>query len=330
MRRQLKIWVFGITFLLTGCTSQIANRIETYSPMRNMQPSFFDDMLGKEHCYKADSSCLDYLSFGNAEYQVGGEQQPFDSFQWSLTLNEAAFDDVEFKFPTLGPTAPVIFLFPGYGMTATAAMVPAGLYFRSLGFHVVAMPGPTEQRPFQFGLGGVEHALELATAQFTEQALYAYSVSMGVLALTEFERQLNAHNRALEAAIVSAPMVDFRANAATLFSAQRAQDWRYRWIGNESFDSALDEIFIRTQMNERNLQLVERLPLLPRRTLVISAENDKIAPPDELAALLEDWPAQLVELGDMGHIMLGFANQQVRDVMGDWLSENDLLPPQPQ
>lgn len=300
-----KRFVYALCCLtLLACShSYIANELEHYDVLASEQGVVLQQRIALE---------TDHLKI---QAQLG---QAIER-RYCFSVDHCVFYQ-DYAFQPLGQKqAPVLFLFPGYGMNSWLTLLAVGTWFHSLGFHVVSLPGPTEISPFDFGRSSAKLALALIDDEFSDRALYAYSYSMGSVALTELQRHLKTRGKSLQAAIVTAPLLSFQEGALTTFLQQRQSNLQLRLIRRKVFEQGVQRVLQNAQVSDQELNFRYRSQWLPPQSLLIASATDTLSPYQELMKLsLTQFTWLYVEQAK--HIELSWLTPELRGEVKAWLA----------
>ncbi|WP_185960733.1 serine aminopeptidase domain-containing protein [Aliidiomarina halalkaliphila] len=273
--------------LLTGCASVIERKMTTdvYN-VRGMQ-EITERFAENQGRYCNQDGCAHFLD-------LTGEL-PLENFSWRLNLSFREGDrDIDiseegrFEFPPeTDADKPLVIIFPGYGTSSMSGAAPLGMHFRALGYPVLVNAGPTEHPPFEFGLHGLSALVEYIAREFPERPVITAGVSMGALAVTEFNRIQSESGHDVRGTILVAPMLDFESAAKAMFSEIRDDRWIMRGVPQRSFDTALQRVLDRSPVERHELRLENRIRYLPENSLILLSNSDSIVPYQEVLNLFE-------------------------------------------
>lgn len=273
--------------LLTGCASIIEHKMTTdVHNVRGMQQ--ITERFSENHVrYCNQEGCANFLD-------LSGEL-PLEGFSWRANLSFREGDSIidlseegRFEFPSeTEADKPLVIIFPGYGTSSMSGAAPLGMHFRALGYPVLVNAGPTEHPPFEFGLHGISALDEYITREFSERPVITVGVSMGVLAVTEFNRIQSESGRDASRTILVAPMLDFEGAANAMFTEVREDRWLMRGIPQRSFDTALRRVLSQSPVERDELRLEKRVHYIPENSLILLSNNDSIVPFEEVLELFK-------------------------------------------
>lgn len=285
MMRTSMLAPLACVLLLSGCSSLIESRLTSHqyriNGMGTVEKTFSE--VQKEIC--TENSCVKVLD-------ITGEM-PLETMSWVSNIelrdgnntveinDEHAFDlnshpKVEF---------PVVVLFPGYGMTRMTGAMPLGFSLRDKGYPVIIAEGPTEGDEFSFGLAGARSLADWVKQEYPDRPVVSIGLSMGALALTEFNDALKAQGRGVASSVLIASMLDFEDSTLRYFEHIKRERALFRFVPRGTIQQAVTNMQFRVAETPESLNLENRVHALPQQTLIMAATADQLVPINHVKAL---------------------------------------------
>ena len=300
---------------LVGCSHLIERHITTNTGISSIQGMEFFARDSTVHCEQANASrCVEIIDWVQ-------QSDPPDvlKLEFSLRVDGEVFPSEEvFNIEPLAADAPLILLFPGYGMPSRGLGFMAE-YFRAQGFYPLVVSSPTEQRPFTFGVHNAQIVAAIIGEQYRDRRVYAYGFSMGSLAVAEFHQVYP-----LEGAIVVAPMLDFHGSAEYLMRRYRDNSFWARTIPVRSYEKGLQRMLSTSEVELDKLDWPYAVANLPENTLIIGSEADSMSRFSVLANEVEvqQRPFKMAGLEEshMLHPFMVLPVESITQPLSKWLS----------
>ncbi|RUO29008.1 hypothetical protein CWE12_12040 [Aliidiomarina sedimenti] len=255
---------------LTACSSLIERQMATHTGMRGAVITDFGQ-TERRLCLD-DDVCVRVTDWGELKQIENGEPLTELKLRADIYMNEAKLElDETFEFSGLTPSAPLLVIFPGYGMRADHMGMMA-LFMRSQGVQPLVVASPTEQDPFNFGVQGARDLAAIIAERYTDREVYLLGFSLGSLAVAEFSR---IHQPA--GAMVLAPLLDFDASAQRLIAMHRRSSVFARVIPPQSYADGLQKLVKNSQVDPAALTWGYAVEHLPDDSLVLGSTHDTLS-----------------------------------------------------
>lgn len=304
--------------VLMGCAQILEHSMATHKGHSRLGIEL--GQISSDWCHL--DACVRVTDWSQLHYEDADKPVTKMTVNVSLNLNQQEFEErLSFSFDELGEGAPVVLMFPGYGMRSEALGLKA-LYFRSRGMKPIVMASPTEQRPFSFGLAQLDILASQVEQRFSGRPVYAYGFSLGSLAVTEFTQRYP-----VEGAIVVAPLLDFEQAATYLMASHRRDSMYGRAIPMRSYQKGLARMTARSGVAEHKLYWPYAVANLPDNTLVVASYYDSISGFPQLAKEVEQQQRAFymadIDDSSFDHPGLGLPLEPVTSSIDGWLQQQE-------
>lgn len=303
--------------MLTACSSVIERQMASHQGFRGA----LDLDVGQaqhDFCVQ-DNRCTQVIDWGNLINFDTEEPLKKLSIRLNVAISEHEFKlHNNYQFEQLSDDAPLVLIFPGYGMRAEH-MAMTAVHLRSLGLHPMVVASPTEQRPFNFGVQGARDLAVIFAEHYADRDLYLLGFSLGSLAVTEFSA---LHEP--KGAILIAPLLEFNASAMQLIDMRR-QDSRFaRAIPQRSYAEGLNRLVERSEIDPAKLSWEYSAQHLPDNVLLLGSTYDSMSRYEELERITREQGRDfsMFALSEPMHIhpTLAMPLPEIEAAISDWLS----------
>lgn len=310
-----QITVLTFVLLLSGCSHFIEHKMATHTGLRAMDLHFDEPLYFSTYCSEHSAeACIDLIDWSVQRERV-------DELNLSFKLHyqgESIHSEQRFTVPLDSDRAPIMLLFPGYGMPAIGVGFMAE-YFRAKGFRPLVLAAPTEQVPFSFGTRPLATVVEMLSQQYADRAVYAYGFSMGSLAVAELARSYD-----LDGAIVAAPMFDFDDSADTLINMYRRDQRFARLIPRASYTTAVQRMVASSGVGRQQLGWHYAVSQLPDNTLVLASSADSLSRfsdvAQEVTAQQREFALKELDNPVMIHPFMVVPVTEMTAIIDDWIN----------
>ncbi|SHH76655.1 alpha/beta hydrolase family protein [Ferrimonas marina] len=295
--RLARVILLALCLALGGCSSWLAQRIgkEVAVP-----PELNIPHQSKLQCI--DGHCVTLWRWP-PEAQLG-------DFEMNVIVNGRPNIDVA-RWPQSAleyNERPVALIVPGYGQHPLMAMLYAA-WLGHLGFETWVMDGPSQGRPFDFGLSHAKAALPWLTQKQGEgQAVLLVEISMGAVAVAEMAPSLGPQVRLMTVA----PMGDFE---QALVAGRGLGPWYQSLMPESQLRLAARKLMA----NQLEVNGQARLEQLAVPTLNLYLEQDPLAPVPVAPPRRAERRLQLAGLPHL--LAAGYPWPAIRDEAEPWLRE---------
>jgi len=297
--------------LLSACTSLVTNRIQHPEIMAIDLPGEQQGLPELTHrwCPDDGKSCLDYI-----DIPAAAELVQFGKIQ--VNVLDITIGEMQEKLDLTTNTGwtrkdLVLVLFPGFAASKQSVMLYA-LWFHSLGYRVVVVPGPNEAEDFNFGLTTAKQVqLWLNQPSQPDSHYVAVGFSMGIVAATAFAQA----EPKVVGTIGLAPMQRFDL-AVMAYETYFEKKWWSWLISDKKLTAAIEQT-----LDQANVSLEETdvRTHFTKPTLLLASDSDQMAPYQYYYGL--DNPCvELIELENFQHIqIISFPWEPIRQPIERWL-----------
>ena len=303
--------------ILSACSSVIERQMATHQGFRGAL-NLDVGQVQREFCVQ-DNRCTRVIDWG--QLKAFESDAPLDklSLRFNVAINEHEFKlDNKYEFTPLRDDAPIVLIFPGYGMRAKH-MAMTAVHLRSLGLHPMVVASPTEQRPFNFGVQGARDLAVTFADHYADRDLYLLGFSLGSLAVTEFSA---LHEP--KGAILIAPLLEFNASAMQLIEMRRRDSRLARTIPQRSYAEGLDRLVQRSEIDPAKLSWEYSVRNLPDNVLVLGSTHDSMSQFEDLERITREHERDftLFALTEPMHIhpTLAMPLPEIESAISDWLN----------
>lgn len=302
---------------LTACSSIIERQMATHQGSRGAISAEVGQ-VPRLLCVQ-DDRCIQVFDWGSLQQFDSDKPMTTLNFRLNIAVNEHEFElENKYAFEPLHDDAPLILIFPGYGMRAEH-MAMTAVHLRSLGMHPLVVSSPTEQRPFNFGVQGARDLAAIFAQDYADRDVYLLGFSLGSLAVTEFSM---LHEPA--GAIVIAPLLEFNASAMQLIDMRRRNSRFARVIPQRSYADGLERLVQRSQVDPAKLSWEYAAEHLPDNVLVIGSTYDSMSQYADLERITYEQGrnfsmSALTEPKHL-HFMLAMPLPEIEATINEWLN----------
>ncbi|MCC5879865.1 MAG: alpha/beta hydrolase [Idiomarina sp.] len=302
---------------LTACSSLVERQMATHQGFRGAL-SLDVGQVKRELCVQGNR-CTQVIDWGHPKAHESDELLDKLSLKMDVAINEHEFElNNTYQFESLADDAPIVLIFPGYGMRAEHMSMTAA-HLRSLGLHPFVVASPTEQQPFNFGVQGARDLAVVFAEQYAGRDLYLLGFSLGSLAVTEFSL---LHEP--KGAILIAPLLEFNASAMQLIDMRRRNSRLARVIPQSSYAEGLSRLVERSEIDPAKLSWEYAAEHLPNNVLVMGSTFDSMSQYTELERITgaQGRDFSMFALTEPMHIhpTLALPLPEIESAISDWLS----------
>ncbi len=306
-----KLLLIILVVLLPACTALVSKQIQHPEIIDIDIPGTRQGLAELTHrwCPDDGKSCLDYI-----DIPAAAELVQFGKIQ--ISVLDITIDGMQEKLD-LSTNANwtekdlVLVLFPGFAASKKSVMMYA-LWFHSLGYRVIVVPGPNEAENFNFGLTTARDTQRLLQQQSpSDSGFVAVGFSMGIIAATAFSQ---AEPRVV-GTIGLAPMQRFDL-AMMAYEKYFEKKWWSWLITDKKLTAALEQTLEQANMS---LAATDVRTQFTKPTLLLASESDQMAPYQYYYGL--DNPCvELIELENFQHMQIvSFPWEPIRQPIEHWL-----------
>lgn len=303
--------------ILLGCSSVIERQMATHQGVRGALEMPFGQ-IKREFCVQ-QNRCIQVTDWGDLKSLDGSDPLDKLSLKLDIAINDYELQiENQYEFDPLTGDAPIVLIFPGYGMGAQH-MAMTAIHMRAQGMHPLVVASPTQQQPFNFGIQAARDLAAIFAQDYADRDLYLLGFSLGSLAVTEFSR---LHEP--KGVIVIAPLLDFNGSAIQLIDMRRRDSRLARVIPQRSYIDGLNRLVERSEINPDKLSWNYAVQYLPDNVLVLAATHDTLSQYQDLERLIAQGGRHFTmhELTDAMYVhpALAMPLPEIEAAIGNWLS----------